>query len=434
MESVFSPALLVSFLSGLLVSGVAAVIFFIKLAKKKDSVLTLSKELEAARTQAEQLQQKCTAIEEQNFTLQKENAGLQATQKAAEQLQEQSTKFIQSAKEQLLGDVRHTVESLFTKSSDRLSELNKSRLAELLEPFTNRIQAFEKTVQQNHTTHIEHTAQFRAEIKLLRELNHQMAEDAKNLTKALGSNKQQGNWGEFILESILQKSGLSRDREYVVQKSFTTEESRRFQPDVIINLPDGRHFIIDSKVSLTSFVEYSHQDDPQLQQKHLKAFHTSLRAHINSLSQKKYDALGDVSAPEFVFLFFAIESAFALALQTNYELFQFAYDKGVILVSPSNLLATLRMVATLWRQHKQNENAQKIATQAGALYDKVVAFIAEYDQVGEKLQAAHNSWLIGQKRLSQGKGNVVGRIEKLRKLGAKTTKEIPGSYLNESQE
>jgi len=265
----------------------------------------------------------------------------------------------------------------------------------------------------------------------LKELNQQMSKDAINLTKALkGETKTQGNWGEFILESVLEKSGLTKGREYVVQESHNDEEGRRFQPDVIIRLPEGKSIVIDSKVSLIGYEKMvSAEDDAQrliAGKEHL----ASLRAHIRGLSEKNYQQLHSLKSLDFVLLFVPIEPAFAAAVQLDQALFNEAFDKNIVVVSPTTLLATLRTIASIWRQEYQNQNAQEIADQGGKLYDKFVAFSEDLIKLGNQMDTAKKTYEESMKKLTDGSGNLITRVEKLKKLGARSSKVLPTALLN----
>jgi DNA recombination protein RmuC len=274
----------------------------------------------------------------------------------------------------------------------------------------------------------------KGEIKQLMSLNQLMHQDAQNLTKALkGDAKMQGNWGEFILESILEKSGLVKDREYIAQASISTEDGKRFQPDILINLPDGKCLVIDSKVSLVAYERYVSADDEMVKALSLKEHLQSVRSHIKGLSDKNYQNLYGAKSLDFVLLFVPIESAFALSVQNDAQLFNDAFERNIVIVSPSTLLATLRTVANIWRQENQNKNAIDIANKAGDMYDKFVGFVDDLIGLGNKMRDSQKAYEAAMNKLHQGTGNLVKRSEDLKKLGAKATKAIPQTLIDRSE-
>jgi DNA recombination protein RmuC len=265
----------------------------------------------------------------------------------------------------------------------------------------------------------------KTEVKNLIDMNEKLSKDANNLTKALkGDVKTQGNWGEVILERILEKSGLVKDREYYVQNSLTSEDGKLYRPDVIIHLPDNKKVIIDSKVSLVAYEKFSSSENTEDQKTHLKQHILSIKAHIKGLSDKNYQNLYGVDGLDFVLLFIPIEGAFSAALQADNSLFQEAFDKNVVLVSTSTLLATLKTIASIWKQEYQNQNAVEIARQGGDLYDKFVNFSEDLITLGKQLNTAKGTYDGAMNKLSEGKGNLVSRSEKMRKLGLKTSKQM----------
>ena len=262
-------------------------------------------------------------------------------------------------------------------------------------------------------------------------MNQQITQEAKNLTTALkGQSKTQGNWGEFILESILEKSGLVKGREYVVQESITAESGKRFQPDVIIKLPENRSIVIDSKVSLNAYEKYISNEDEHQKQLALREHINSIRSHTKNLNSKNYQNLYQLESLDFVLMFMPIEPAFALAVQNDPSIFNDAFEMNIVIVSPSTLLATLRTVESIWRQEKQNKNAMEIARQGGALYDKFVGFLEDLKSIGDRLDQAKGSYDNAWKKIKEGSGNLVSRAEKIKQLGAKVSKTLPSSILN----
>jgi DNA recombination protein RmuC len=272
----------------------------------------------------------------------------------------------------------------------------------------------------------------KAELKKLHDLNLKISDEANNLTKALkGDVKKQGNWGEMILERILERSGLTEGREYRKQESVLSENGQRFQPDVVIHLPDQKHIVVDSKVSLVAYERLVNSDGEQQRAAFVKEHLLSVRGHIKILSEKHYQHSQGFNSPDFVLLFIPIESSFSIAVQEDQDLFSYAWDNKVVIVSPSTLLATLRTIASIWQQENQNRNALEIARQSGALYDKFVAFIADMESIGKGLESTRKIYDQASNKLYSGSGNLVKRAETIRKLGAKTTKELPQGLLGE---
>ena len=275
----------------------------------------------------------------------------------------------------------------------------------------------------------------KGEIKALVTLNKQISEEANNLAKALkGDSKKQGNWGEIILEKVLERSGLQKGSEYEMQVSMTSEDGKRVQPDAIIYLPDKKHIVIDAKVSLVAYEAFVNAPTDEEREKNLQAHVISVKNHIKGLSEKNYQALGQLNTPDFVLLFMPIESSFSLAVQADNELFNYAWERKIVIVSPSTLLATLRTIASIWKQERQTRNAIEIAKQSGELYDKFVGFLTDLVEVGKKMDATKKSYEEAMNKFSTGKGNLIRRAETIKELGAKTTKDIPQPLIERSNE
>ncbi|MDC0409015.1 DNA recombination protein RmuC, partial [Flavobacteriaceae bacterium] len=286
-----------------------------------------------------------------------------------------------------------------------------------------------------HKDNIDYHAALRQQIIGLTELNEQMSREATNLTKALkGDSKFQGNWGELVLERVLEKSGLERDREFFVQQSFTNDQGQRLLPDVVLHLPEGKRMIIDSKVSLTSYERYINCEDEEERIKYLKEHVNSLKKHVEQLSAKNYFELYDIESPDFVLLFVPIEPAFALALNYDNSLYTSAFEKNIVIVTPTTLLATLRTIDSMWTNEKQQQNAIEIATQAGRLYDAFHRLSEDLLKVGDQMDRAKGSYSEAMRRLTDGPGNLVSRVEKLKKLGAKATKQQNEKLLRRAQD
>lgn len=340
--------------------------------------------------------------------------------KEVEQLQEKFTKEFENLANKILEE-----------KTSKFTEQNKENLKNILSPLQDKIQLFEKKVEDTHKESIDYHAALRQQIIGLRDMNEQMSKETLNLTKALkGDSKMQGNWGELVLERVLEKSGLEKDREYFVQQSFVTEEGNRVFPDVVINLPDGKKMIVDSKVTLTAYERYINEEDDTLKAQHLKEHVISINRHVEQLGNKNYQDLYQMESPDFVLLFIPIESAFAVALNEDTSLYNKAFEKNIIIVTPSTLLATLRTIDSMWTNQKQQENALEIARQAGALYDKFEGFVTDLVKIGKKMDEAKVEYQGAMNKLVDGKGNLITSVEKLKKMGAKAKKALPENIIN----
>lgn len=338
---------------------------------------------------------------------------------------EEQKQELDKLQQRFMVEFENLANRIFENKSQKFTEQNKQNLEIILNPLKENIKEFKQKVEDSYEKENNARVGLQTEIKRLYELNQHMTKEAQELTRALkGDSKSQGNWGEYILETVLEKSGLVRDREFVMQESLIDSEGNRKQPDVIINLPEKKHMIIDSKVSLNAYEKYCNAESDEIRMQALKAHVGSIKNHIKELSSKNYPLLYKVNTPDFVLMFVPIEPAFALAVQSEQELFYEAFEKNIILVSPSNLLATLRTVASIWRNEKQNKNAQEIAEQSGRLYDKFVGFIEDMEKIGNQLRLTGKSYEDAMGKLKDGRGNLIGSVEKIKKLGAKTTKQL----------
>ncbi|NER11985.1 DNA recombination protein RmuC [Leptobacterium flavescens] len=340
-----------------------------------------------------------------------------------EQLQEKFTK-----------DFQILANKILEEKSAKFTEQNKENIKTILNPLQEKIQLFEKKVEETHKESIDYHAALRQQILGLKDLNEQMSKEAINLTKALkGDSKMQGNWGELVLERVLEKSGLERDREYTVQQSFTRDDGSRVLPDVIINLPDGKKMIVDSKVSLTAYERYANTEGNE-KQEYLKEHISSIKRHIEQLSEKKYEDLYEMESPDFVLMFIPIEPAFAVALDQENALYSRAFEKNIVIVTPTTLLATLRTIDSMWNNEKQQRNAIEIARQAGALYDKFHNLMVDLTAVGKDMDRAKGNYAAAMNKLFEGRGNLITSVEKLKKMGAKAKKALPEQYLKKANE
>jgi DNA recombination protein RmuC len=298
----------------------------------------------------------------------------------------------------------------------------------LLKPLGERIRDFEKKIEEVYDKESQQRFSLKEEVVRLADLNKQMSLEAQNLTQALkGQAKTQGGWGEMILATLLEQSGLVKGRQFDVQKSFTDETGSRLQPDVVLRLPDDKTVVIDAKVSLTAYERYANCQQEEMQIGELKNHLTSVRKHIDELAAKNYQNIYQINSLDFVLLFMPVEPAYMLAMHHDGGLWNYAFRKGVLLAGPSNLIAILKMTAALWQKEYQNRNVIEIAAESGKLYDKFVAFVADLDAVGDKLKAAQNCYDKAYNKLSTGRGNLINRAEKVKKLGAQTTRQLPGN-------
>lgn len=371
--------------------------------------------------------EKSEKLNSENSSLKSDYANLQT--KLSEQKSE-----IEKLQDKFTKEFENLANKIFEDKSSKFTEQNKTNLDQILKPLSEKIKDFEKKVDDVYVTDSKERAGLVQQIKSLHELNQQMSKDANNLTSALkGQSKTQGNWGEFILESILEKSGLVKGREYVVQESLTAESGKRFQPDVIINLPENKSIIIDSKVSLVGYEKFVSSENENEKQLGLREHINSIRSHIKNLSGKNYQNLYQIESLDFVLMFMPIEPAFAYAVQSDPAIFSDAFEQNIVIVSPSTLLATLRTISSIWRQEKQNKNALEIAKQSGEMLDKFASFVDDLISIGKGLVSTKDNYDKAMNKLTEGRGNLINRSEKIKKLGAKASKTLPPSILNRAE-
>ena len=367
--------------------------------------------------------------EKESFAIQlakKENDFENLLERSKEQKME-----VEQLQEKFTKEFENLANKILEEKTNKFTEQNKENLKNILTPLQDKIHLFEKKVEDTHKESIDYHAALRQQILGLSKMNEQMSKETINLTKALkGDSKMQGNWGELILERVLEKSGLEKDREYFVQQSFVTEDGNRVFPDVVINLPDGKKMIVDSKVTLTAYERYSNEDDYELKSQYLKEHIIAINRHVEQLGNKNYHDLYQIESPDFVLLFIPIESAFAIALNEDTTLYNKAFEKNIVIVTPSTLLATLRTIDSMWTNQKQQENALEIARQAGALYDKFEGFVADLVKIGKKMDEAKIEYQGAMNKLVDGKGNLITSVEKLKKMGAKAKKSLPENIIS----
>lgn len=393
--------------------------FHLQLNTLKEQALKLDKEKELIRQEKDRVTIELTKIvsEHQNLKLQNDTQKEEVTQ-----LQEKFSKEFENLANKILDE-----------KANKFTELNKENIKGILNPLQEKIQHFERKVEDTHKESIGQHASLKEQILGLKDLNLQMSKEAINLTKALkGDSKLQGNWGELVLERVLEKSGLEKDREYFVQQSFVTEDGNRVLPDVVINLPDNKKMIVDSKVSLTHYERFVNEEDDALQQQYLKEHVNSIKRHVEQLGDKNYHDLYKIDSPDFVLLFIPIEPAFAVALNEDNSLYNKAFEKNIVIVTPATLLATLRTIDTMWNNEKQQKNAIEIARQAGALYDKFHGLMTDLTAVGKDMDKAKSNYSTAMNKLFEGKGNLITSVEKIKKLGAKAKKALPDTIINKA--
>jgi len=376
----------------------------------------------SARKQAGQLSELLTA----NRVLEEKLSGQQAQYEA-------QLKLLQEAKVTLGQEFENLANRIFDDKQAKFSTQSKEALEVSLSPLRRDIGDFRKQVETVYDKENADRNKLVGQISELQKQTLQISADAVSLANALrGDNKAQGNWGEFVLEKLLEDSGLTKGREYDTQVALKDDSGKRKNPDVIVHLPEGRDIVIDAKVSLVDYERYFHAEDEDSKQQCLRQHLSSLRAHIKGLSGKDYESLEGVNSLDFVLIFVSVEAAFMLALDQDPDMMRDAYDRGIIVVSPSTLMVTLRTIKNLWRYADQNRNAQLIADKAGALYDQFVLYVEALDDVGRHLDRSKDAWDTARKRLSLGRGNLVRRTQELKKLGAKTKKSMPEDLDNQA--
>ncbi|KQO30645.1 DNA recombination protein RmuC [Ectopseudomonas chengduensis] len=392
----------------------------------------LQQERQIAREAAQSWNQQRERNEAELRRLTAECAALAAELQENRDNQQQRLDDLQGARNELRAQFSELATKIFDEREQRFAETSQQRLGQLLDPLKERIQAFEKRVDESYQQEARERFSLSKELERLQQLNQRLGDEATNLTRALKGQKTQGNWGELVLERVLEHAGLEKGREYHTQVSLKGAGGERFQPDVLIRLPGDRQVIVDAKVSLSAYQQYVAAADEPIRQQALKQHLISLRSHLKGLSGKDYQRLEGLHSLDFVLLFVPIEAAFAAALQAEPDLFREAFEQQVVIVSPTTLLATLRVIDSLWRQERQGQNAREIAERAGQLYDKFVAFVADLDEMGSRLQQLDKAYASARNKLVDGRGNLIGRVENLKLLGARASKSLPGELLERS--
>ena len=432
-----------SFFGGLLVGAVA--IWFILRGRISSAVV---KEKGESQVEIARLNERLIASQEDviRLTQEKENLAELRDQLTAEQQRlsnqvAELTAILNAERKQAEGNLtilnnakdqfKVLANEILDDKSKRFTELNQTNLDNLLKPLGAKITEFQGKVQEVYVQEGKDRSALAEQVKQLMTLNNQLSKDAHNLTSALkGQAKVQGNWGEQILERVLEASGLRKGHEYDVQASHTREDGSRAQPDVVVHLPEDRHLIVDAKVSLKAYEEHANAETDHQRDAAMKRHLDSVRGHINELSGKNYQQLHGLKSPDFVLMFIPIEPAFMLAIAHDSDLWLDAWKKNVMLVSPSTLLFVLRTVAHLWRQEQQNRNAQEIANRGAELYDKLVGFVKDLDSLGAKLKQAQDTYQDAYGKFTRGRGNVIRQAEMLKELGVKPAKQLPQELID----
>jgi len=408
--------------------------WIIKLLISKNESGRLEERNKILQEENSQTENELSAERDKSYNLNSDLSSLKADYSNLQQKLEENKAEVEHLQEKFTKEFENLANKIFDEKTSKFSEQSKTNLQEILNPLKERITEFQNKVEETNKDSISRTSALREQLQSLKDINRQMSDDAQNLVKALkGDTKAQGDWGEIQLERILERSGLRKGEEYSVQESFTSEDGSRKRPDVIINLPEKKKIIIDSKVSLVDYERFVSAEEDQ-KNIHLKSFVGSVKKHIKELSEKEYQNLFENGSLDFVLMFIPIEPAFSMAIQFGDNLYVDAYDKNIIIVSPSTLLATLRTIANIWKQEHQNRNVLEIAKQSGALYDKFVGFVNDLIDVGNRMDQAKSSYEGAMKKLSDGSGNLVNRAEKIKELGAKTSKSLPQSIVERAKD
>lgn len=409
--------------------------------KSKSEKSTLEERQSQMGLTIDALKQNVDKIEHEREEIRREKEFLntELTRKTSEyenlmQLHHKRDAEVEERQEQLRKDFELLATKILDEKSEKFTLQNKENIKNILSPLQEKIQVFEKKVDDTQKESISMHSALKEQLLGLKDLNQQMTKEATNLTRALkGDSKMQGNWGELVLERVLEKSGLEKDREYYVQQSFTLADGSRVLPDIVLHLPDNKRMIIDSKVSLVDYERFvnAEEEDRAI---YLKAHINSIKKHVEQLSAKNYQDLYDMESPDFVLLFIPIEPAFAIAINEDNSLYNKAFERNIVIVTPSTLLATLRTIDSMWNNEKQQQNAIEIARQAGALYDKFEGFVQDLTGVGKKMDDAKKEYSSAMNKLVEGRGNLITSVEKLKKMGAKAKKALPEKILKRAQE
>ena len=422
-------------LSGILI---ALVLYFVKISNDrkieqlKSDKTKLEAALEIIKLEQDKKEERLSKIQEENLKLNRENSSLKSDYTNLQEKLLTQKKELEELQKKFQDAFENLANRIFEEKTSKFTEKNKLNLEEILTPLKEKIREFEAKVEDTHKKNLVSNSALIEQIKSLEKLNKQISDDAENLTKALkGDVKVQGNWGEVILKRLLEESGLREGIEYYSQGknlNLKSEQGLPSRPDIVVKLPDNKHIIIDSKVSLVAYERLIRVEDEESKERLRKELERSIKSHIDNLHKKHYQQLEGLNTPDFVFLFMPIEASFTIALHPDSSLFRDALEKNIIIVGPSGLLATLRTIESIWKQENQTKNALEIARQSGNLYDAFSRLLEDIEKIGVNIKRADDSYRSALKRIKTGRGNLVSRVENLKRLGAKTSKEIPEKF------
>ena len=425
--------------AGLVVGGIVGFFIARVLSNSKMAVkrADLEKQIGILQSKYEELQVDSEKIEQQfrEESIAKQEVEKQVVAKnvAFQNLEEKlktERKQLEELQTKFQTEFENIANKILKQNTLEFSQTSAKNMGDILNPLKEKITNFERKVEDTYQKGLKDQTNLLAVLKNLQDLSLKLDKDAQDLTKALKSDsKQQGNWGEVVLERMLEDSGLIKNQEYFVQETGRNEEGNLVRPDVVIKLPQDKYLIIDSKVSLTAYHDFISKEDEQQKAVALKKHIESIKNHVKELNEKNYQSMNKLDIPDFVLMFMPVESAFALAVQNDPPLFNFAWEKKIVIVSPTTLLATLKTIESIWRQEKQTRNALEIAEQGGKLYDKFVGFLTDLEKIGTNIDRASVAYNEAHKKLKSGKGNILGQVEKMKTLGAKTSKSLPQQYL-----
>ncbi len=407
----------------------------------ENRVAGLESDLEGRRTRITQLEQERASQQQRADELSRELHDAQVTLREQEvtldkerRATSEKLELLERNRDALKQEFENLANKIFEQKSERFSQQTRTSLDTLLNPFRDQLQDFRKRVEDVYTTETRDRQALRSEIKSLQDLNRQITEEASNLTRALkGDKKIQGNWGELILERVLEKSGLRKGVEYETQGSYRDGDNQLLRPDVVVYLPDNRNLIVDSKVSLLAYQQWVTEEDDVAREEALKQHVEAVRDHIRTLSEKDYSQLHGLHSPDFVLLFMPIEPAFVAAFQQDENLFSEAFERKIIVVTPTTLLATLRTIENIWRYERQSQNARRIAERAGAVYDKLRVFVEAMERLGGQLHTAQGSYDSAMNTLTRGRGNLISQANRFVELGVRVKKELPKGIMDQAE-
>jgi DNA recombination protein RmuC len=439
---------ILEFLMGVTLGAIIGYLLKWVLSKSNKKIAKLENELREVQTRLQIEQESATRLKtehvamnqelkmerERIFQLGNQKASLEAEYNNMKVKLSEQKQDVEKLQEKFSTEFKNLANEILEEKTRKFTEQNKTNMGDLLNPLKEKIEKFEEKVEKSSKENMQWNISLKEQIHHLKELNVQITKEAENLTKALkGESKTQGNWGEMQLELILEKAGLTKDIHYFKEKNFKNDEGQNQRPDYIIMLPDDKTLVLDAKVSLTAYSNYYNTDDEQEQDRALKMHLESVNSHLKQLSEKKYQNLYDINQPDYVMMFVANEPALTLALQTDMSLYEKALDKNIVLVSTTTLLATLKTISYIWKQDLQNKNAMEIARQAGLLYDKFSNFTDDLIKVGKSIDATKNIYQEAAKKLYDGQDNLVRKAERLKELGAKTSKSLDKGLVDRAQ-